>query len=885
MQQREDNDERVMALVEEAMELPSERRKDFLQSACQNAPELQAEVSEIIRWEERLGAFLRQPFIDLIDFEQVDPESRVFEKGKTVGGRFAIIGEIGQGGMGVVYEALDRKRNLRVALKCAKPGFGRLLSPELEGALKVRHPNICLVNEIHTTETSKGNIDFLTMEFLDGETLAARLERAGKLSEREALGIARQLCAGLAAAHAAGVLHRDLKTGNIILVPLEDGNTRVVITDFGLATEARFKEDIAGGTPRYMAPELWNGEKPTKASDVYALGVVLYEMLAGKRFPESNGERTVSTPVPIGRELDARWAKVILPCLAPISAARPDAQRVLQEFEKRAFWRSPALVVPVLAIVMVLAAFQRPILDFFKPADIRLAILPVSSSTGLVPQASGVLRAVESRIKNRSRGKASLAVIPLEDVLSARINTPEEAATILHATHVLLLRLEKGPGSLELHATLVASRTNKPVHELSATYAEASVGDIPSGVTGMLASALHLGPGANAQLASEARHNYERGLYFLNRDSFSYEDAIAQFAGAAALDPHSPLPLAALTEAYLLKFDATRDPEAQEQLAANLRAAEAIDADSIEVQLAAGHVEESQGNRERALEHYRRVAELDPQNIDATLRMAKTYQSAKMIDRAEEMFLKAVTLDPRYYKTHEELGAFYYYSGAPREKAAEQFREEIECAPGRVDGYNNLGGTLSVMGQYAEAEEVLRHSLRIRETSTALNNLGNVLAFQRNDQAAIPYYQKAISLRPENYLYWENLGDAQRRLRRFDDAQGSYRTGLQGALADLRSDPARGLARIYAAYLAAQVGKRQDAQEDILQALKSAPDDSAVRKRAVMSYEALGMRQQAFDLLKSVSDEFVTELCRHPDAESFCADDRMKEVKQSKSPR
>jgi serine/threonine-protein kinase len=136
--------------------------------------------------------------------------------------RFEVIREIGEGGMGVVYEAFDRKRNLRIAIKSAKPGFQRLLSPELESALTVRHPNVCRVNEIHTAQTDHGEVDFLTMELLEGETLLARLKRCGKLTGPEALTIARQLCAGLAEAHRSGVLHRDLKSANIILC--KDGN-------------------------------------------------------------------------------------------------------------------------------------------------------------------------------------------------------------------------------------------------------------------------------------------------------------------------------------------------------------------------------------------------------------------------------------------------------------------------------------------------------------------------------------------------------------------------------------------------------------------------------------------------------------------------------------
>ncbi len=177
-----------------------------------------------------MGNFLLEPLLDLTTV------IRRFEPGQLIAERFEILREIGEGGMGVVYEAQDVKRQQRVAIKAAKPGFQRMLSPELEGALKVRHHNICLVNEIHTEKTEQGEIDFLTMELLEGETLSARLARVGKLDHKEALDIACQLCAGLAEAHQSDIVHRDLKSSNVLLCANEDGSCRAVITDFGLAS-------------------------------------------------------------------------------------------------------------------------------------------------------------------------------------------------------------------------------------------------------------------------------------------------------------------------------------------------------------------------------------------------------------------------------------------------------------------------------------------------------------------------------------------------------------------------------------------------------------------------------------------------------------------------
>src|SRR5215472_3857299 len=328
-----EQDYRVMTILNTALHLPESERSGYLSVACQGNEELLQEIAEAIEWEERMGNFLRAPLISLQDLE------RPFQVGAVIADRFEIIREIGEGGMGVVYEAFDRKRHQRIAIKSAKLGFRRLLTPELESALKVRHANICLVNEIHSAPTEYGDVDFLTMEFLDGQTLSARLS-SGALQYDEALDIARQLCSALTEAHLSGVIHRDLKSANVILCRSGD-ETRAVITDFGLATETTLDPRDLAGTPGYMAPELWRGERPSKASDIYALGVILYEMVTGvKPFTDQKTQsRLTSQPVAPStwtKGLDSRWDAAILRCLDPSPAARPqDVKEVLALLERR----------------------------------------------------------------------------------------------------------------------------------------------------------------------------------------------------------------------------------------------------------------------------------------------------------------------------------------------------------------------------------------------------------------------------------------------------------------------------------------------------------------------------------------------------------------------
>ncbi len=155
-----ENDERVAAIVSKALRQPPAKRESYLRFACNDDQELYQETAAAVKWEERMGSFLLLPAIATREFP------RPFETGQIISERFEILREIGEGGMGVVYEAFDRKRSQRIAIKSAKPGFHRFLSPELANALRVRHPHVCLVNEIHTTQTGTARSTSLPWSFL-----------------------------------------------------------------------------------------------------------------------------------------------------------------------------------------------------------------------------------------------------------------------------------------------------------------------------------------------------------------------------------------------------------------------------------------------------------------------------------------------------------------------------------------------------------------------------------------------------------------------------------------------------------------------------------------------------------------------------------------------
>jgi len=264
-----------------------------------------------------------------------------FAPGTRLGERYRIVGRLGVGGMGEVYRADDLKLGQPVALKFLPEEVERdpvrldKLNTEIRTARQISHPNVCRVYDVGEADGRR----FLTMEYVDGEDLRSLLRRIGRLPEDKGVEIARQICAGLAAMHDRGVLHRDLKPANVML----DGRGRVRLTDFGLATTmaSADREGEIAGTPAYMAPEQLAGEPLSVASDLYALGAVLYELFTGERLHKTDrlqdaraGRGASATSVALstsgsGAKLDPMIQRVIERCLEPEPKRRPQSAIVV----------------------------------------------------------------------------------------------------------------------------------------------------------------------------------------------------------------------------------------------------------------------------------------------------------------------------------------------------------------------------------------------------------------------------------------------------------------------------------------------------------------------------------------------------------------------------
>jgi serine/threonine protein kinase len=335
------NWETIKAVFERVLELDPQDRAAFLKNLnCDSS--VREEVQRLLLEHSEAKDFLSTPL--LADPPSLDGPRLRLSAGEVLAGRFKVVRYIAGGGMGEVYEAEDLELHEKLALKTIRGDFLNqpdslsLFKREVHLARKVTHPNVCRVFDLFRHGSAGGEgIVFISMELLEGNTLAGRLKQIGRFGIDETFRLANQMAAGLSAAHQAGVIHRDFKPGNVILTPggTVQGGVRVVVTDFGLAvrsfrpiassdsTISSIRNNCAG-TPAYMAPEQIEGQPATPASDIYSLGLVLYEMVTGELpFHASTStsmalKKLTETPIPprqFVQELSSIWEKTILRCL------------------------------------------------------------------------------------------------------------------------------------------------------------------------------------------------------------------------------------------------------------------------------------------------------------------------------------------------------------------------------------------------------------------------------------------------------------------------------------------------------------------------------------------------------------------------------------------
>ena len=862
------NDELVMSLVEQALSQPEADREKWVRAACGGDAVLIAAVWRYVEWDERMKGFLLRPIYSLM------AEELELEPGETLENRFRIVRKVAAGGMGVVYEAWDEKLQRRIAIKCARAGFNARLPPEVRHASEINHPNVCKTWEIHTASGPGGDFDFFTMEFIEGKTLAECL-RNGPLPDNEALSIANQLCAGLAEAHHHRVIHGDLKSNNILIAREADG-VRAVITDFGLARPWTAQPpDVpfhsGGGTPDYMAPELLAGKKPSVTSDIYALGVILHEIAAGKK--------PLLTAAPVKKSLNHRWGRIIARCLEPEPPRRcANVSEVAEALVPFPWFRWLAIAAAVLIASGAGALGYRTV--GVSREVIRLAVLPFASAPETRSLSDGLLQDTADRLRRVRDDGRKLTVIPMRDAMQYKVGRPEEAVARLGATHILTGSVSRNNGRITVHALLSDAKSRLQLKEWDAEYQDNELRNMPIALAGIVTGTLRLPPLATtATVGSAAYPDFAAGVGLLDRDN--PDAALPLLLRAVSVDSASPLTWARLAEAHAREYSLTLASSSLDKAKTALHEAQARNPDLALVWVVSGRINEFQGRYEAAESDLRRALEIDPRDRDAWRRLGRVYKQNDRFAESVVAFRRAIEVQPDYFLNYQDLCSVDGEQ-AIYDEAVQQCGKVVQLAPDLGYAHFAMAVALFRHGDYAEADSEFLRAISLDPASaTTIFTRAFTLTSQGRIQESIPLFHRAIGIGPVTHLLYSDLGTAYRLAGLPVEAKKAYSSGLELAEKAIEANPRNAVTKAQLAYICAQLGERGRANSEAIQARQLAPASVEVVWWLIQAREALGERDEALALLQNLPDDALRRLNREVDLADFRRSSRFQQLMTS----
>jgi serine/threonine protein kinase/Flp pilus assembly protein TadD len=818
--------------------------------------------------------------------------------GDVLGDRFVIIQFLARGGMGEVYEAADRHLQLKhCALKTVRPEIAEdeavraRFEREVLLAREVTHPNVCTTYDLFRLESNGAPILFLTMRLVRGESLAARLNRAGSLDLEAAEPLIRQMAAALDAAHRAGVIHRDFKPGNVMLEGAGP-DVRVSVTDFGLSRAYDADSTLAetgriSGTLGYIAPEILHGRTASPASDVYAFGVVMYEMLTGKKPGGNAGRASVARPANLAPDLPRAWDRVILGCLEEDPAKRfQSAAEALSALESRSqSATSPGVRAPrrrrwllgIAALVVVLfcgawlswSAIYRILHPLPEKRFVALMVWPAESN----PANHALLNAVLDRIGRRlARAEASmknLLIISSSDLAGqATPKTPGEATDALGANLVLAESLRPSSSGITLKLTVLDSKTNRELRQ-DRVFAETSeLNRLPERASVSAAKLLDVEviPGplsdrdelANVSPAAYQLFNSAEDLAKQPNDT-GLDQGIVKYQQALETDSRFALGYARLSMAYLRKFNKTQDQAVLNLAARNADLALRYNPDSAKALLSRALVDVNSGNQQHAIDELGQALKLDPANPQILLYKARALRDLGRRDEEEALYRGILRERPNYWPAYNELGWTLYRHG-DYVKAAEAFGEGTAVAPQVALLLTNLGAMYLLLDRKREAEDAFRRSLERAPNEIAYMNLGSI-AFGTGDyRKAIDYYSKARDLRPKNDKAWRNLGDCYAQLGDQARVTENYARAAELLSEVLHGNPRRGSDWMDLAFYEAKLGKRLEAESYLKNAESRGAAELYSQFKKAQVLALLGRKQEALGLVLECIDKGLSKV-------------------------
>jgi eukaryotic-like serine/threonine-protein kinase len=815
-------------------------------------------------------------------------------------GPYEIVAPLGSGGMGAVYRAYDSRLNRIVAIKVLSPSADaaqrrQRFQREMRAIAALNHPHICALYDVGLQE----DVEFFVMECLEGETLAHRLLK-GPLPMADALRHAAALADAVALAHRHGIVHRDIKPGNIMLTA-----SGVKLLDFGLAKLSGMtgkavaaglgdvptqSSDLTGahtilGTLRYMAPEQLEGRDADARTDIFALGVVFYEMATGQRAfahpsdagmisailtqdpvpmadrqPQTPGNFQFAIDVCLAKNPDDRWqsARDLARALTWIRETGPGTKPTpgLRWWQRRRRWLAAAVVV----LVIVAGILTAPYL--VGGAESRgLVLLPcavIGGSEGDQAFCDGLNDAIAEKLAPLTLSN-SLQTTTARDARVSGITTAVEARRQLGATLVLQGTLLREGDNVRVNYDLIDATALRKLDDHTVLAASSDPFAIQDRLVGWAAGALALkltDAERRALIDRDtrnplAREQYLQGHGYLtdSREPANVDRAIDHFTRALEIDGRYALGFAGLGRAYWQKYAVNNDPQWPSKAREACRQAHEIDKHLSAAYECLGMVSNGAGQYAAARAAYEKALE-DELSDEGLLGLAFAEEHLGDFDAAEQTYRRAVDRRPRYWVARSWLGKFYLEQGHYKE-AAEQLTQAVELTPDNASAWTSLGATYLYWGHYQDAVVAYRRSLALAATFNAYQALGMTYYRMRRFDDAITMFEQArrISHSPwgpgslGRVYYWQGRKAEARAL--FDVAIEGLEQALQVNSNDVD-------AHLLLAEFHAKLGHQVEASAQLLAAgdVSSNPHNLLF---AAIVHNHLGDRAAALDCLEKAA--------------------------------
>jgi eukaryotic-like serine/threonine-protein kinase len=826
------------------------------------------------------------------------PGSR-FLPGDVIGNRFLIVRYIARGGMGEVYEVEDHfLDNVHVALKMILPKFAsdratqRRFQQEVLLARKVTHPNLCPIYDLFHCDELVASFSFLTMRLLPGHSLAERLGRTSCLPLDEAVVVFRQMTDGLAALHAGGIIHRDIKPSNVMLSGA-GSKLQLWIMDFGLARlddpEFTRTGEILAGTRGYFAPELFLGEPPSQASDIYAFGVVLHEIFVGEK-PRIAGSSlsVVASPQLKSKAIPSDVGRLVTEFLAQDPKRRVVAfQRALDRLHPESasdanmqsgsgFWTRRRFVSSGAIATCALAGGVRwkwdEISDRFHPLPQKRFVALLNwpaSEAGIKPIVEGVIDAIGSELARAEAFDRDLLVVSPSGVPDLKTAKQlNEVRETLGANLVFAASGVPHGGHLRLSLAVLDPYSGRTLRERTISWPLGEPILLPDRAVRAAAQLLNVDgyqPNKRAAIpdtqSSGAYASFQAAQAYMKQENDAgLNAAIDKYKESIELDSHYATAYAKLANAYLRFYFVHGDSGALNLVRGNAETALSLNPNLVDGHMALSLLLDQTGDKHGAALEIEKALAADPSNPRVLVAKGQLLTGLNRWADAEEVFARVVKLRPNYWLGHEERGVLFGMEGK-YPQAATEFRTASLAAPRRTLPLNNLASVCLQQGRIEEAKTYLNRCLELGPNDSAEKTMAATLRCEGRPVEAIPFGLKAVQLNPADGGNWLELGDCYSLVKGHQAAAlKAYTQATTTQEEELRDAPQDGPGWMLLALSRVKTGEAEEAVVALItkaeQYLAGDIDSQLYKARTL---ELLGKRDDALATLEACLKRGATE--------------------------